>query len=303
MASGAPESALGGCRGRWERQCPNALQTGARPYPGVETDGARPSSSGVRMDTEEASAMPLLQRIGEIFLANETAQAREDFSTSLERFLVPDRGTDRNGLSVVLLVESPHTDEVGPCEIVNRYPLAGHTGQYVRGKLREWIPGLNLPGQHSIGWLVHEGHPSVQTLGIMNVSWLPFLSDAYTYDCIPDRGAGDCRHLPAWPNYEAHMRTIKRGPCVPAVNRRIAECRELDRAITTDLRRRLVTLHRNHPAALLVRCGPVAKAFYEKAVTCDLPHPSHSNWQTFSQRQEQCLQTIIDRLRPRQPGA
>ena len=64
-------------------------------------------------NSEETSAMPLLQSIGELFST--------DFSDSLERFHVPDSGTDRGGLRVVLLVESPNTHEVW-----YRYPLAGH---------------------------------------------------------------------------------------------------------------------------------------------------------------------------------
>lgn len=242
----------------------------------------------------------LHQRVVEIFLENGSDQDRAAFSNSLERFLVPDRGTDRNELKVVLLVESPHTDEVRPPMICNRYPLAGHTGQYVRNKLVEWREALELPElpELPIGRLVHEGCDTVQGLGIMNVSWLPFQSDPYTCNNIPDLDTDDFRHRPEWSNYVRRMGTIKGGPCVLAVNRQIATCRDLDRTITTDLRRRLVTLHRDNPDALLIRCGPVAKAFYEKAVTCYLPHPSHSNWQTLNQRQEQCSQSIVCRLWP-----
>ena len=85
--------------------------------------------------------MLLNERVGAILLANEPPQARNTFSNSLKRFLVKDAGifepgtnTVRNELRVVLLVESPHTDEVKLSEdIHNRYPLAGRTGRDVRG--------------------------------------------------------------------------------------------------------------------------------------------------------------------------
>ena len=51
----------------------------------------------------------LHQRVGRIFIETEE---REAFSNGLRRFLVPDRGTDRYELRVVLLVESPHFHEI-----------------------------------------------------------------------------------------------------------------------------------------------------------------------------------------------
>ena len=105
--------------------------------------------------------MPLLQRVGEIFIE---VEEREAFTNSLERFHVDDIGTtDQQELSVVLLVESPHTHEVG-----YQYPLAGNTGRYVTGMLGNAVSG-------PIGRFVHDGHHFLR-LGIMNVSRLPFQS-------------------------------------------------------------------------------------------------------------------------------
>ena len=320
MASGAPGSALGGCRGRCEQQCSRALQAGAGPYPGVETGGDRSSSSGIRMDTEETSAMPLNERVGRIFIE---AGARAAFSASLARFLVEDAGifvpgtnAVRNELRVVLLVESPHTDEVKLSEdIHNRYPLAGRTGRDVTSKLMDWKRALELPELpelpvQPIGQLVHEEHHTVRTLGIINVSQLPFQCKAYKriHRIVPQR-RNDCRNHEHWDSYIDHMRIIRQNPCQG--NRRDANCRRLDEEIAIDLRRRLTPLHGDDHDVLLVLCGGVAQEFYRKATnrgpviirlnTCNLPHPSLGNWDNLDPQNDQRLQRILDCLRPLQP--
>ena len=258
--------------------------------------------------------MPLHERVGEIFLANETDEVQAAFSASLARFRVedagiiePDTDTVRNELRVVLLVESPHTHEV-----CHHYPLAGsrgtNAGRIVRDKLMDC--GLNFPEQPvSIGQLVHDRHNAVQALGIMNVSQLPFQDTAY--DCTPWVG-NDCRCRPEWPNYIRRMKTIKNGPDVCADARRTAECRRLDEEIAGDLGRRLRYLYENNPDVLLVRCGEVAQAFYGKTGidmphTCDLPHPNNlgsegERWQDLN-CQNECLQNIIGRVGPPPAGA
>ena len=251
--------------------------------------------------------MPLNDRVGEVFLANRPAPERAAFSGSLARFLVEDIGTtDREPLSVVLLVESPHTHEVG-----YRYPLAGTTGRRVRGFLNEANilpdgPIGRFVLERRLGRMVNNDRPAFLRLGIMNVSQLPFLSEAY--DCIPWE-ADDCRNHEHWDSYINHMKTIKESPCVSSDNREIAECRELDSKIAEDLGGRLECLHENYPDVLLVRCGGVAQAFYAKTGIhmpnpCDLPHPSRSDWLNLGcQEQQQCLQNIRELLWPLQPGA
>ena len=251
--------------------------------------------------------MPLHERVGEIFLANETDEVQADFSNSLARFLVPDIGIDQAGLRVVLLVESPHTHEV-----CHHYPLAGprgtNAGRIVRDKLVQCRPEPQLPRQ-PIGKLVHQGHSAVQALGIMNVSQLPFQDTAY--DCTP-WVENDCRCRPEWPNYIRRMKTIKKDPDVCADDRRTAECIRLDEEIAGDLGRRLRYLYEDNPDVLLVRCGEVAQEFYKKIDitmlhTCNLPHPNNlgsegERWQDLN-CQNECLQNIIGRVGPPPAGA
>ena len=237
--------------------------------------------------------MPLHQKIGEIFLANGPADARKAFSDSLERFLVPDRGTIqddgtvRDELRVVLLLESPHTDEVELPEIHNRHPLAGRSGQDVTKVLMEWLPGLNLQDNESIGSLVNREHCDTRWLGIMNVSWLPFQKKPYKEQ---DNGV---RQNVCWDDYITCMKYIKDHPGVKtyrgkddAKTQRLQQLRckieELESAIIEDLKGRLMLIKSARDGVLLVCCGEVARQIYEKTdvsmCDTDAPHPSYSRW-------------------------
>ena len=271
--------------------------------------------------------MPLHQRVGEIFLANESDEERAAFSISLKRFLVPDRGTDREGLEVVLLVESPHTNEVRPREICNRYPLAGSTGKYILQKFVEWELELPDGPEHpdSIGELVHQGHETVQKLGIMNVSQLPFQRKAYACNCnhyIPQR-ENDCRDNANWNDYTYCMEYIKKCPGVKSYMRtddeqtqRLQELRckidQLEYAIIEDLAGRLEPIGENVQVMCL---GEVAQTFYLKSFyyrntnrhILGFLHSSRQwdinrrYWDNLHPRNDQRLQGILDRLRPPQP--
>ena len=251
-----------------------------------------------RLDSEEIDAMPLHERVGEIFLANEYAEAQAPFPGSLARFLVPDIGIDQSGLRVVLLVESPHTGEVRPPEIDNRYPLAGSAGRHVRDKLAQNQP--DFPAG-PIGSLVHQECDTVLRLGIMNVSQLPFQVAPYI------RCNNGVRQTRYWGDYITCMEYIRKRPDIlnyPGFNRSgDLRCviNRLQRTIVDDLKRRLSILHGRNPCVLLVRCGKVAKNFHEKTDiimpnTCDLPHPSRNGWQTLDPQETQCLRRIVDLL-------
>lgn len=271
--------------------------------------------------------MPLHQRIGWIFHADGDTYARRMFSSSLKRFLVKDVGTDRNELRVVLLVESPHTHEVG-----YRYPLAGETGRHVRDiinreeiKRRGYRSAEVLPDgpigrfvrDGRLGRLVHGGnHSEILRLGVMNVSRLPFQGKAY--DCIP-WADDDCRSYRGWNDYIKCMEHIKEYPHVKRYQgignpRRLQDkLNQLQGAITEDLRRRLNCLNVNNPNILLICCGPVAQAFYMKAIdempvcairlsSCDLPHPARNKWETLD-CQNECLRNILNCIWPSRTGA
>ena len=237
--------------------------------------------------------MPLHQKVGEIFLEDEGGRAA--FSNSLRRdFLVKDAGifaprtnTVRNELRVVLLLESPHTDEVEPSDIHDRHPLAGRSGKDVTKVLMEWLPGSNHQDNESIGSLVNRKHCDVRWLGIMNVSQLPFQKEPYK------RQDNGIRQHTCWSDYITCMKYIKKHLDVKTYkgkddaetqNLRRLQCKieELENAIIEDLRRRLDSIKSARPDVLLVCCGEVARKFYEKTSICmyntDAPHPSRSHW-------------------------
>ena len=248
----------------------------------------------------------LLESIGDIF--------DQDLSNSLERFLVPDRGTDREGLEVVLLVESPHTTEVRPYAIDARYPLAGATetsaGRRVTDKFIEC--GLELaPPVGPVGSLVHQGD-TVQQLGIMNVCQLPFQEGAYINQGSEHQG-DEVRQNERWPDYIRCMVYIRKEPYVRhyqgfgdpngnGAGHLEGEINQLQDVIAEDLRERLDTLCENYPDVLLVPCGKVAAAFYLKARVAYLPHPTNrgrrgERWVDLN-CQNACLQRILERLQP-----
>ena len=245
----------------------------------------------------------LLDSIGGIFDQN--------FSTSLARFRVEDAGiiepgtdTVRNELRVVLLVESPHTREVRLPEIHARYPLAGPVGRFVRVKLKGW--GLTLPEQRtSIGQLVHQGCDTVQRLGIMNVSQLPFKEEPYELD------DNDVHQNQCWDDYITCMEYIREHPGVKTYmssndngrTRRwqVLRCKidRLEHAIIEDLAVRLGALGGN----VRVMClGDVAQIFFLKSryyletnrYIFDFPHPSHGHWAHLAPQNDPRLQEILD---------
>ena len=259
--------------------------------------------------------MPLHQRIGRIFCASGDTNAYRDFSNSLKRFLVKDIGTNRDELRVILLVESPHTHEVG-----YRYPLAGETGRHVRDIINGCSGGPitgELP-DGPIGRFVHDGHlgspnhdsnHSILRLGVMNVSRLPLQGKAYS--CVP-WGDGDCRGHDRWHDYIRCMEYIKKEPQVQKYRgfgdtRQLwDEINQLQCAIAKDLRKRLDCLSVKNRTVLLVHCGPVAKEFYTKAIggrpicainTCDLPHPARKGWKNLD-CQNKCLRNILNHICP-----
>ena len=104
----------------------------------------------------------------------------EIFGRRLARFVessvVPDLPEgDWSGVKVVLLLESPHADEVQAGR-----PLVGRSGTIATNGLGENVPAMRgVAG--AIGDLVADGDRRVSWLGIMNASRLPLQASADTY--------------------------------------------------------------------------------------------------------------------------
>ena len=231
--------------------------------------------------------MSLYQRMGEIFLASASQEEREEFSNHLQRrFLVRDGGMDNHEPRVILLLESPHKDEIRHPEVDDRFPLAGRAGRHVMERFTEWKPTLALSEQ-PIGQLVHNECDRLHWLGIMNVSQIPLQREAYL--SISNRGEQDLGVPSAWKICWKCMKCIRARPSVGEYHGIKCKCcdrggslrdemQALRTAIEEDLKGRLEHLQCRVPNALLVCCGDVAQAFYKRTginwqETCNFPHP------------------------------
>lgn len=205
----------------------------------------------------------LLDRVAHIF--------DQDLSEKLKRFRVEDRGTKREAVKVVLLLESPHIEEVKPPDIRDRYPLAGKSGKDVTKVLRNWLPRVSFQGDESIGSLVHREFCEFNWLGIMNVSQVPFQRKAY------ESVGGEIVEHDHWDVYAKYMKHFKK---TARCEDRLGE-QQLYRAIVEDLRARLEPIE---PEILLVCCGEIAQKFFvatgKDKEMCHffVPHPARSHW-------------------------
>ena len=198
------------------------------------------------------------------------------FGRRLARFVessvVPDLPEgDWGGVKVVLLLESPHTDEVRAGR-----PLAGNSGASVTRDLGENVPAMRgVAG--AVGDLVANGDRRVSWLGIMNASRLPLQADAY-----PANGADHRVDIPAWSEFERCLRYV-RGDERPVTERNEAALL-MERAIVRDLQERLDGIPAGN-GLLLVCCGEFAQSIFERTRVRDTiriayaPHPSNSQWQ------------------------
>ena len=198
------------------------------------------------------------------------------FGRRLARFVessvVPDLPEgDWGGVKAVLLLESPHEDEVQA-----GHPLAGGSGRSVTKGLGENVPAMHgVAG--AVGDLVADGDRRVSWLGIMNASRLPLQVGAYRAN-----GADRSVDIPAWGEFERCLPYV-RGEHRPVTERNEAALL-MERAIVEDLQERLDGIPAEN-GLLLVCCGEFAQRMFERTEVQDTiriayaPHPSRGQWQ------------------------
>ena len=183
--------------------------------------------------------------------------------SGLENYLVEDSGCTGE-VKVVLLCESPHTDEV---EASPRRPLVGASGASVAAVVRKLVHGQDTESGDSIGELVGGGNEDFDRVGLMNVCPLPMQKTPYC-DVLQSR----CNQL-----LDDLERIRKR-----TGNR--VELSALECTIKNHLAERWESL-RNcvDSEPLLIACGGTARRFRTLAGLPgeDLPktpHPSRGQW-------------------------
>lgn len=212
----------------------------------VEVDAATPSGP------VEPPEDPFLRDIGEIF--------DRKFARLLEPFLVPDAPAaegEWGGIRLILLAESPHTEEVNAGR-----PFAGHSGGAVTRLLRKGLP-----------------RSGASRIGILNVCRLPLQAKAY------EAKAGEARSLAehsSWRIFVESLDDIKNAPETRARSSYVK--RRMDEVIVKDLRRRLRNVH-DPDKAKLACCGKLALTFYAKTQSVYLPHPARGQWERDGNRE------------------
>ena len=183
--------------------------------------------------------------------------------SGLDCYLVEDCGCARD-VKVVLLCESPHTDEINAS---SRRPLVGASGTSVAAAL--WKLALRKETEigESIGELVSGGNEEFDWIGLMNVCPLPMQKTVYGNIL-----KSQCGQL------LDELESIRRK------TETRAELSDLERAITDHLAERWWCLRsRVRLEPLLIACGNTARRFRTLAGLPgeDLPrtpHPSRGQW-------------------------
>lgn len=198
----------------------------------------------------------------------------QEFANRMQRFYVEDLAADEN-VSVILVCESPHTDEINQC-----YPLAGKSGEDVTatlarlvfGRSEAWGESMPDPWNQPIGRLVKNRHPCFRWLGIMNVCPIPLQKDAYEKSThktrCPERLSDRIERIKKSDDLTQRRRNI------------IARC--VQSVILRSFGYRIGSARRKFPNATLIPCGKFAETAFtaigDNVDICGIPHPSRGQW-------------------------
>lgn len=200
---------------------------------------------------------------------------RRQIASFLERFQVNDLLCNTQNLKVVLLCESPHTDETSDDNIEKRHPLAGDSGKKVTKMLWKHVlckDQSTMPDK-AIGELVKKKNSCFKYLGIMNASTLPL--GLAPYVCSPPRPFCDVTPL---------IRILDDFHDIKDPKKSTVPNDGVGRVIRDDL---LFRLEKIPNKALFVLCGNTAQKCFKAAVSEDeyatykpvcVPHPSYGHW-------------------------
>jgi hypothetical protein len=185
----------------------------------------------------------------------------------LDRYKVGDLFVKVERVRVVLLLESPHTEEFR-----YKYPLAGNSGLFVARVLAEKVASFNLLDSITpLGrQLMCRG---IESIGIMNCSNYPMDKRVYAaVDYVANQNKINALEL------------IRHNP--KSATRSDSECQTVENDVVASLRERLSRLP---GSALIVPCGSVARNTLQKVSMSDLniyqkrvPHPARGRWSVAS---------------------
>ena len=228
--------------------------------------------------------MCLLREIAGVLGCNQ-----ELITSAFDGYVMDDFCTTQPAPRTILLLESPHVDEVSA-----GHPLAGLSGRFVTEALRRNVPirteldrlvrgNPNLNGSEAIGRIL-QCCPQTLRLGLMNSSRLPLQIKAHCDDNWRLHGEFLC-----------FLELVKYRPKLLSIEPTNRPSR-IFRVLLNDLKSRLERLPED---ALIVACGKVARAFIAGAINLEgyrgvaqihgrkvghwnknrkVPHPSYGHW-------------------------
>jgi len=164
-----------------------------------------------------------------------------------------------NNIKILLILESPHTDEIR-----YKYPVAGDTGIEISKYL---LDEVNEP----IGKYIKE-HLDNSIYGIMNCCQIPMQESPY------------CSNFQKKEIFDA-FKTIRKTE-EDVEKRNNENTKFVDNQICNDLKRRLLSIIKKSEIQLIVPCGNMANYFINKCsniigeieIYKDIPHPAYNNW-------------------------
>lgn len=178
-------------------------------------------------------------------------------------YKVPDLILNHAKVRAVLILESPHSDEVS-----RGYPLAGSSGRAVSRFLVRDIPGLRREDENkAFGCLIR--CREVETVAVINCSQFPLNKTVYDCDCYREHAA----RIEGWD-------LIRRNP--KSKRRTDKAHEELEAEIVRGLAERLQEFPET---ALLFPLGTLAyklshrvKNLGSRLYEGEIPHPSFNQW-------------------------
>ena len=252
------------------------------PYPPLDSDSGRRESGCVG---ERAGATmtkkDFLKRFARNLLSRSygprDSRYRRIFANRMGPFYVEDLIGNGN-VSVILVCESPHTDEIN-----QHYPLAGKSGKYVTatlaklvfGRSEAWGESMPDPWNQPIGKLVKDNHPCFRWLGIINVCPIPLQEKAYKNSIY---GINCPRKLlkPIKTIQGLNPTKIMRPRDNPITHR-------VQSVIIQSFAYRIRRARRIVPNVTMIPCGKFAEAAFTviregENAKRGIPHPSHRQW-------------------------
>lgn len=243
--------------------------------------------------------MSLLREIAEALGCNHEA-VEQDFGC----YVVPDLCTVQPAPKTILLLESPHYDEVHA-----GHPLAGASGKEVTKVLKcncsiqtmlSQIESANRvsSGNEAIGCILKRC-PGTLRLGLMNSIRLPLQIKAY-------RGSQQYHRRLFGEFLCLLLQTVIRNRSTLLSDEALPRASRIYRVLLNDLKSRLENLPEE---ALVVPCGEAARDFLEKARSLEgyqgaariydqeIPHPARGHWKRNASND--CVQSLVNVIHDR----